>query len=50
MSNCNLGWALVIAGVVVLAAKNDLNLLVILLPVATVLAYSFTWLARGHRA
>jgi hypothetical protein len=48
MANSKAGWFLVLAGLVLLVGKLDL--LVILIPAAALLAYSFAWLGRGHRA
>jgi hypothetical protein len=50
MTNHKIGWALIAAGVFLLAAKGELSLLLVLLPVAAVLAYGFSWIVRGHRA
>jgi hypothetical protein len=46
-SNSKSGWTFALIGLLVLAAMRRLDMLVILIPLAAVLAYGFLW--AGHR-
>jgi hypothetical protein len=50
MTNTSLGWALVVAGIVLLAVPVRLDLLLVLLLTAAIVAGGYSWLGRGHRA
>ena len=42
-------WSLILAGLVLLAAMGKLDLLVVLIPTAAVLAYGISWIFQGKR-
>jgi hypothetical protein len=47
INNVKIGWMMTLGSLLWLAATNRLGLLLLLIPIASVLAYGFFWL--GHK-
>lgn len=46
--NSKAGWTLVLAGILLLAALGKLDMLLVSLPLAAVVACTVSWIDRGH--
>jgi hypothetical protein len=47
--NSKAGWTLALAGLLVLTVMRTLDMLIVLLPLAALLAYTISWIGRPHR-